>query len=40
VDASLSSDNGERWVDLQGRRISKPSKTGIYIRDGKKVVIK
>ena len=40
VDASLSSDNGERWFDLQGRRISKPSKTGIYIRDGKKVVIK
>ena len=28
------------WYDIQGRRIVRPHKKGIYIRDGKKVVIK
>ena len=28
------------WYDMQGRRIEKPHKKGLYIRDGKKVVIK
>ena len=28
------------WYDMQGRRIVRPHKKGIYIRDGKKVVIK
>lgn len=28
------------WYDMQGRRIVRPNKKGIYIRDGKKVVIK
>ena len=32
-------DSGE-WYDLQGRRIGKPQGKGLYIRDGKKVVIK
>ena len=32
-------DSGE-WYDLQGRRIEKPQRKGLYIRDGKKVVIK
>lgn len=32
-------DDGE-WYDLQGRRIEKPQKKGLYIRDGKKVVVK
>jgi hypothetical protein len=32
--------NNERWFDLQGQRIVRPQKKGIYIRDGKKVVIK
>ena len=32
--------NDERWFDLQGQRIARPQKKGIYIRDGKKVVIK
>ena len=31
--------NGE-WFDLQGHRIQKPTKTGLYIQNGKKVVIK
>ena len=32
--------DSEEWFDLQGRRIEKPQKKGLYIRDGKKVVIK
>ena len=32
-------DSGE-WYDLQGRRIGKPQGKGLYIRDGRKVVIK
>ena len=32
-------DSGE-WFDLQGRRIEKPQKKGLYIHDGKKVVVK
>ena len=30
--------NGE-WYDLQGRRIAKPTKAGLYIVNGKKVVV-
>ena len=29
----------DNWYDMQGRRIDKPTKTGIYIKDGKLVVI-
>ena len=29
---------GSDWYDLQGRRISKPTKKGIYIYNGKKVI--
>jgi hypothetical protein len=33
-------DNGvEKWYDLQGRRIEKPTKAGLYIKNGNKVVI-
>jgi hypothetical protein len=28
------------WFDLQGRRIEHPTKAGVYIKNGKKVVIK
>ena len=28
------------WYDLQGRRIAPSTTSGIYIRDGRKVVIK
>lgn len=31
---------GALWYDLQGRRIAQPKQKGIYIRDGKKTVIK
>ena len=37
---TVSGDNSDRYYDLQGRQInSKPAK-GVYIKDGKKVVIK
>lgn len=30
----------DRWYDLQGRRIEKPTKPGLYIKNGQKQVIK
>ena len=33
--------NGESWYDMNGRRLQgKPARKGIYILNGKKVVIK
>ena len=29
-----------QWFDMQGRRIAQPSKAGLYIHNGKKVVVK
>ena len=29
----------DNWYDMRGRRIEKPTKTGIYIKNGKIVVI-
>ena len=37
VDTTESKSN--TWHDLQGRRIMKPAKTGLYIINGKKVVV-
>lgn len=42
IDATLLDDgeaNHEEWYDLQGRRIAKPTKAGLYIKNGKKMVI-
>lgn len=42
IDATLLDDgeaNHDEWYDLQGRRIQKPTKAGLYIVNGKKVVI-
>ena len=36
---STTDDNAE-WYDLQGRRIAKPEKGGVYIRGGQKVYVK
>ena len=30
----------DQWFDLQGRRIDKPVKKGIYVKNGQKVIIK
>ena len=34
----VSDDN--RWFDMQGRQIEKPTKAGIYIQNRKKIVIR
>jgi len=39
TDNTLES-NDDNWYDLQGRRIDKPTKAGIYIWNRKKIVIK
>lgn len=33
-------DGTERWYDLNGRRIDKPTQKGVYIQNGSKVVVK
>lgn len=33
-------DGDAKWYDMQGRRINKPTKAGLYIKDGQKVVVK
>ncbi len=44
IDSALVYDNdekaGDKWHDLQGRSIEKPTRAGLYIKNGKKVVIK
>lgn len=42
IDLVTTPDEGEgKWFDLQGRQLDgKPSKKGLYIRNGKKVIIK
>ncbi len=37
----LRMENEERdeWYDLQGRRIEQPTKAGLYIKNGKKVIV-
>jgi hypothetical protein len=37
---TINDDGTEQWFDLNGRRIAQPTKKGIYIVNGKKVVIK
>ena len=39
TDNTLDS-NDDNWYDLQGRRIDKPTKAGIYIQNRKKIVIR
>lgn len=37
----MSDDRGKNWYDLNGRRLqSKPSQKGVYLHDGRKVVIR
>ena len=37
--AQFTIDNGD-WFDLNGRKIAKPTKKGVYIMNGRKVVVK
>ena len=36
----IDADGTERWYDLNGRRIEKPTQKGVYIHNGKKVIVK
>ena len=36
----VDQDGSEQWYDLNGRRIDRPTKNGLYIHKGKKVTIK
>ena len=37
IDVEATED--ETWYDLQGRRIQKPNKAGLYIKNGKQIVV-
>ena len=37
---TIDLDGSETYYDLQGRRISSPTKAGIYVKDGKKTIVK
>jgi hypothetical protein len=41
IDATLidNEETNDYWYDLQGRRIQKPTKAGLYIKNGKKVIV-
>jgi hypothetical protein len=38
--AGMNQMGQEQWYDLQGRKIEKPTKPGLYILNGKKVVVR
>ena len=38
IEAIEGDEGSDRWYDLNGRQISEPTRKGIYIRNGKKVV--
>ena len=40
VTRMVNNNETDNWYNLQGQRIDKPSKTGVYIHNEKKVVIK
>ena len=37
---TIDRDGTENYYDLQGHRISKPTKAGIYVKDGRKTIVK
>ena len=41
VGDSSTTDSGAAWFSLDSRRLAaKPAKAGVYVRDGRKVVVK
>lgn len=40
IDATITDGGNDSWYDLQGNRIQAPAKKGLYIKNGKKVIIK
>ena len=39
-DIELGSNNDNQWYDINGRAVAAPKSKGIYIRNGKKVMVK
>ena len=37
---TVDNDGTERWYDLNGHRIEKPATKGVYIQDGRKILVK
>lgn len=37
---TVDKDGTEAWYDLTGRRVAKPVKAGVYVKDGKKIFVK
>ena len=37
---TTDADGSEQWYDLNGRRISRPTKKGVYIHNGRKEAVK
>ena len=35
----MENEGRDEWYDLQGRRIEQPTKAGLYIKNGKKVIV-
>jgi hypothetical protein len=40
VETTYETSGDDSWYDMQGRKIDKPTKAGIYIQNRKKIVIK
>ena len=40
INAVEADNSTDKWYDLNGKRINEPTHKGLYIRNGKKVVIK
>ena len=40
IDQVQTQDADEQWYDLRGRKIERPTVKGLYILNGKKVVVK
>ncbi len=36
----MKNEESEVWYDLQGNRISMPTRKGLYIKNGKKTVVR
>jgi hypothetical protein len=39
-DIELGSNDDNQWYDINGRAVAAPKSKGIYIRNGKKVMVK
>ena len=40
IEPTYETSGDDSWYDMQGRKIDKPTKAGIYIQNRKKIVIR